>query len=486
MSEVIVKASLDSDAVARPLCVDLDGTLIRSDTLYESLLKLLSSNPLYAVMLPFWLLRGRAYLKRQIAQRVRLDVRTLPYRTELLEYLQQQSAGGRTLALATASDVLIAEKIASHLGLFGVVIASDGSKNLKGRDKASALEARFGAGKFTYVGNDWADMPVWTAAGTAIVVSNDSRLLDGAAGVAAVEHVFSTERVGPDLLFRALRVHQWVKNILVFVPLLAAHRLGDLEAVAHSCLAFVAFGLVASAVYLINDLVDIEADRYHHIKKKRPFASGALDFRAGLIGAPLLLVLAGAISWTLPVSFAFALLAYLVASQLYSFVFKKVVLADVFMLAVLYTMRIIAGATAIQVPISHWLLAFSVFLFLCLAFVKRYSELHALRVQHKQEAKGRGYLVVDFDLLASLGASSGYIAVLVLALYINSPEVKILYNKPELLWLVCLVLLYWISRVWMIAHRGHMDEDPVVFALKDRASYLAGVVCAGAIILASL
>jgi 4-hydroxybenzoate polyprenyltransferase/phosphoserine phosphatase len=486
MPEVIIDAAWESDAGAKPLCVDLDGTLVRTDMLYESLLKLLSINPFYAVILPFWLLRGRAYLKRQIAQRVRLDVGVLPYRAELLKYLQQQAAGGRRLVLVTASDALIAAEIASHLGVFGDVVASDGTTNLKGRHKATALEARFGSGRFTYVGNEWADLPVWSAAGTAVVVSDDRCLADGAARVAAVERVFAAERGGLGTLLRALRIYQWVKNLLVFVPLVAAHRISDLEAIQHSLLAFIAFGLVASAGYLLNDLVDVEADRYHHAKKQRPFASGALDFRVGLVGAPALFAIAGAVCLALPTGFGLTLIVYLLASQVYSFFLKKLVLADVFTLAVLYTMRIIAGTAAIQVPISHWLLAFSVFLFLCLAFVKRYSELHTLRAQQRSEAKGRGYFVSDFELLASLGAASGYIAVLVLALYINSPEVKVLYNRPEVLWMVCLVLLYWISRIWLISHRGQMHDDPIVFALRDRASYLAGVVCAGAVILATL
>lgn len=480
-----VRAHISGDR-STPLVVDLDGTLIRSDTLYESLSKLLGVNPLYAVLLPFWLAKGKAYLKRQIAQRIRLDVSVLPYRRDVLSYLRNQYERGRPLVLATASDSLIAEQVASHLGIFRTVLASDGARNLKGRRKAMELEAQFGRGKFVYAGNGRADLPVWKSAGAAVVVSNSRRLRSDVTDMSEVERVFPSERIESKVLLRALRAHQWVKNILVFVPLLAAHRFGESGALGQAVLAFFAFGIVASAGYMINDLVDVEVDRHHHSKKSRPFASGGLDLRVGLIGAPVLLCLGIAISMFLPAAFGTTLLTYFVSSQLYSFGLKKIVLADVFTLAVLYTLRIIAGATATMVPMSQWLLAFSVFLFLCLAFVKRYSELHALRALEKQGAEGRGYLVVDFELLASLGASSGYIAVLVLALYINSPEVKILYRTPELLWLVCLVLLYWISRVWIIAHRGRMHEDPIVFALKDRMSYSVGAICAAAVYLATI
>lgn len=473
-------------ALPRPLVVDLDGTLIRSDTLYESLWKLISRNPLHVFMIPLWLARGRAALKRQIAGRVAIDVAALPYRADLLNYLRAQRAAGRRLVLATASDRMIAEQVAAHLDLFDEVLASDGKTNLKGSHKAAALASRFGDRGYSYAGDGRADLPVWKLAATALVIGDDGRLADRVRETTPVEKTLSSGSSAGWPFVRALRLHQWVKNILIFVPLVAAHRVADPVALWQTTLAFLSFGLTASAGYLLNDLVDVEVDRHHPTKKYRPFASGALDFRAGFLGAPALLIAGAGISLLLPAAFTIALLGYFTATQFYSFYLKRIVLADVFMLAMLYTARIIAGAIAITVPTSQWLLAFSIFLFLSMAFVKRYSELNALKLEEKDLAAGRGYRVIDFELLSSFGAASGYIAVLVFALYINSPEVGVLYRAPEYLWLFCLVLLYWISRVWIIAHRGGMHDDPIIFALKDRVSYAVGAAGVASFILATI
>jgi len=469
-----------------PLVVDLDRTLIRSDMLYESLWKLICRNPLYCFLIPVWLVRGRAHLKQRIAQLTAVDVRLLPYHQELLDYLREERRNDRRLILATASDLSIAERIAAYLGIFDDVIASDGKINLKGTRKAEELARRYGRGSFSYAADGRHDLPIWQTAASALVVSDDQKLLHRIRKTTPIEKVFSGQKVTLRLFVKALRLHQWFKNVLVFVPLIAAHRVSDIATVAETVLAFLAFGLVASAGYLLNDLVDVDVDRRHPSKKDRPFASGALDFRFGFFGSPLLLAMGGGISLLLPGKFQVALFAYFAATQLYSFYLKRLVLVDVFMLAVLYTARIIAGALAIDVPVSQWLLAFSVFLFLSLAFVKRYSELHSLRQRDEELAAGRGYSVVDFELLSSLGAAGGYIAVLVFALYINSPEVRVLYRTPEYLWMFCLVLLYWISRVWIIAHRGRMHDDPIVFALKDRVSYLVGAAGVASFVLASI
>lgn len=481
----MTKTDMTGDTPQPVLVVDLDRTLIRSDTLYESLWKLLCRNLLYSLLVPFWLAGGRAGLKRQIAKRVTLDVGALPYREDFVDYLRSQRRVGRKLVLATASDRLIAEKVAAHLGIFDDVVASDGESNLKGARKAAELRRLYSDTSFSYAGDGFEDLAVWKYAATALVVGDDHKLVNRIRETTPVEKTFSSGKTGWRPFLRALRLHQWVKNILIFVPLVAAHRVGDLIAILHAGLAFLAFGLVASAGYLLNDLVDVEADRHHLTKKDRPFASGELDFRAGFIGAPALLLAGAGTSLMLPMAFTITLLAYFAATQLYSFYLKRVVLVDVFMLAVLYTGRIVAGAVAITVPTSQWLLAFSVFLFLSLAFVKRYSELNTLKMKEMELAAGRGYLVIDFDLLSSFGAASGYIAVLVFALYINSPEVRVLYHTPEYLWLLCLVLLYWISRVWIIAHRGNMHDDPILFALKDKVSYAVGAAGIASFILAT-
>lgn len=452
----------------RALCVDLDGTLLRSDLLYESLLTLLASNPLYVFLLPLWLLRGKAALKREIASRVTLPVEFLPYDERVLELLMTTEQ--RPRVLCSASDSALVDAIATHLGVFDEVMASDGQRNLAGHHKADALNARFGAGHYDYMGNASVDLQVWKHAGGAYVVNAGAGLAAGAARQTAVHAHWPTRGGGLRTWIKALRIYQWAKNLLVLVPLLTAHRFFDLPAVLDAATAFIAFGLCASGVYLLNDLLDLAPDRQHARKRKRPFAAGDLPLIHGLLAAPLLtLVGFGLALWTSP-AFALVLVGYYVMTLAYSFVLKRMVMIDVVMLAALYTVRIIGGAVAIDVELSFWMLAFSMFIFLSLALLKRYTELEAVISAGKTKASGRGYAVGDLPLIQSFGAAAGYIGVLVFALYINSPESLALYQQPKILWLLCPVLLYWISRAWIIAHRGDMHDDPIVFAARDRVS----------------
>jgi 4-hydroxybenzoate polyprenyltransferase len=463
----------------------LDGTLIKSDVLLESLLLLIKRNPLTVLLLPWWLLRGRAYVKQQIARRTNLNPTILPYQLDLLQFLTAQYHAGRRLVLATAADMKIARGIADHLGIFSDVVASDGTRNLSGAKKLEALRARFDEG-FDYVGNGSVDLPIWQEARSAIAVNCGGALLRKVRRDCRVREVFGDQRSPATrlrALVKAMRVHQWVKNLLIFVPLLTAHEL-SLGLWLNAVIAFIAFSLCSSSVYLLNDLLDLEADRQHPTKRNRPFAAGDLPLLTGLIGAPLLLAMALALALLLPPAFMLALVGYFGLTLAYSFYLKQVVLLDALVLALLYTSRIFAGSYAVDVPLSHWLLGFSMFLFLSLALVKRYSELHMLRQQNRDAAKGRGYFAGDLEQLANLGAAAGYISVLVLALYISSAEVAIRYSYPGLLWLVCPPLLYWVSRIWLIAHRGQMHHDPVVFAIKDRASYVVGLLAGIAIWLA--
>lgn len=470
-----------------PLCVDLDGTLVKTDLLLESAIALLKANPLYLFLFPVWLLQGKAHLKRQIAERARLNAECLPYHAEFLAFLREQHRTGRRLVLASASDERLAMQVARHLGLFGEVIASDGVNNLSGQRKCEALRTRFGAAGFAYAGNGKVDLPVWAGAGGCVVVNASPRLAARASRTAPPLRVFARD-AGAGARVRAfleaIRVHQWVKNLLVFVPLLTAHQLADVVVLSSAALAFVAFSLCSSSVYLLNDLLDLEADRQHPTKRNRPFASGELSLLTGMVAIPLLLLASIGLALLLPADFLLALLAYFALTLAYSFHLKQVVLLDVVVLAILYTTRIIAGAVAIAVPVSPWLLAFSMFLFLSLALVKRFAELRALRVANKQNAKGRGYSAGDLEQLASLGAASGYVSVMVLALYINSHEVTVLYKNPAALWLICPVILYWVSRVWLLAHRGQMHQDPIVFAIKDRGSYAVAAFIGAAMLLA--
>jgi 4-hydroxybenzoate polyprenyltransferase len=468
-----------ANVLSPPLCVDLDGTLIRSDVLLESLLLLVKSNALYLVLAVFWLLRGgKAGLKAEIAARVTLNPAVLPYNKELLAWLKSERAQGRSLWLCTAANEKLADTVARHLGLFDGVLASDARNNLAGQRKAEQLVARFGRGGFDYCGNERRDIAIWRCARGAIIVNAPTALERQVGANPPVLRTFPPTSKRLRMIVRALRPHQWAKNVLVLVPLLAAHRMGDLPAMADAVLGMVAFCLCASSVYLLNDMLDLEADRAHVRKSKRPFASGDLSLTAGLALVPALLAGAVVIAVFLPEKFQWWLAAYYALTVAYSFALKRMLLVDAVALAGLYTLRIVAGAGAATVALSFWLLLFSVFLFLSLAFVKRYAELDALRRQQRLQAIGRGYHVEDLAVLQSFGTAAGYLSVLVLALYINSADIQPLYQHPKAIWMLCVLLLYWISRVWMTAHRGAMHDDPVVYALRDRVSLGLGLVAA--------
>lgn len=458
-------------------CVDLDGTLLKTDLLYESLLALLSRNPLYLFMLPVWLLRGKAALKHEIASRVVLAAETLPYDARVLDALR--STENRPRVLCTASDMKLAKPIAEYLGLFDLVLASDGVHNLSGRRKAAALVGRFGEGAFDYAGNGPVDLHVWRSARRAWVVNGSSRLAREAAKCCEVERHLEAPGGRLHAWLRGLRLHQWLKNLLVFLPVLASHRFLEPAAMLQAVGAYLAFGVCASSVYLLNDLLDLPSDRSHPRKRLRPFAAGQLPLSHGLVAAPLLTILAFLLALLISPGFALVLAIYFLMTLAYSFRMKRVVMVDVVLLAALYTIRIIAGAAAIGSALSFWLLAFSMFLFFSLAVLKRYTELLSMQANGGDKASGRGYEVGDLALLQSLGGASGYISVLVLALYINSPESLALYSHPQVLWLLCPALLYWVSRIWIVAHRGDMHDDPVVFAATDRVSQAVILLCGG-------
>jgi 4-hydroxybenzoate polyprenyltransferase len=452
-----------------PLCVDLDGTLIHSDLTVESILALLRRNPLYLFLLPLWLVGGLAPFKREVARRVMVDVTRLPYDGRVLEWLREVG-GGRTRLLCTASDQLFADAVAGHLGCFEGAIGSDGRRNLGGHGKAAVLRARYGERGFDYAGNARVDLHVWRKARHVIVANAPPALARRVRRELGIEREFPPPRRGWRTWLAALRPHQWLKNTLVFVPLLAAHAVFEPTAVAHAVLAFAAFSLCASAAYVLNDLLDLDADRRHPRKRNRPFARGALPLRAGLAASLLLTVAAFALATTLSLEFVGMLLVYAVLTLAYSLLLKRIAMLDVVTLAGLYTIRILGGAVAVPVPASSWLLAFSLFLFLSLAMVKRHAELRPLAASGASAVAGRGYVAEDLPLVQSLGTASGYLSVLVLALYINSAASLALYTHPAVLWLLAPVLLYWISRVWLLAGRGAMHDDPVVFALTDRVS----------------
>jgi 4-hydroxybenzoate polyprenyltransferase/phosphoserine phosphatase len=455
-----------------PLCVDLDGTLVNTDTLVESAVLLVKINPLYILAMLFWLLWGKASLKEKIATHTALDVTTLPYNQVLLDWLNQQTATGRQLLLVTAANQRVADAVEDHLGLFSRVIASSSTHNLSAGRKRDELERLFGKGGYDYVGNSRDDLKVWSSCRKAVVVNASPAVSSQAAQVADIEKTFPSNSQPWRALIAAMRPHQWSKNLLVFVSILMAHRYTEIDLLSHTAIAFVAFCLCSSAVYLINDLLDLEVDRKHREKCHRPFASGQTPMLLGILAIPVLLVLSVILAMIAGTLFAFALLIYFAITLAYSFYFKRLALLDVLMLAMLYTLRILAGAAvAGEIP-SVWLVSFSMFFFTSLATVKRYAELKSLELEAGDRVIGRGYSVGDLPIIAQLGVASGYISTLVMALYIDSSDVAAIYHQQRVMWLLCPLLMYWIGRIWLIASRGELHQDPVVFATRDGTSYI--------------
>ena len=463
-----------------PLCVDLDGTLVKSDTLVDSLLVLARTHPAMLLTLPGRLLHGKAAFKEFVTSHVSLDVAHLPYNRTLLQYLHEERARGRALYLVTGADVRLAERVAAHLGIFTGVLGSDGQVNLTGTHKLDRVRSQFGGGEYGYIGNDTPDLPMLAHAAE-IMVANPSlrlRLRMRLRGIRPAR-IFDEGAGSFSTAFRAMRVHQWAKNLLIFLPLLLAHpHVGFASSLLSALLAFFCFGLTASSAYIINDLFDIEADRHHPRKLARPFAAGDLPPVAGVCMVAVFLFLAFFGARLLPVAFSGWLLLYLATTLAYSWFLKRIALVDVLVLSGLYTLRLFAGSAATGSHISHWLAGFSVFLFFSLAIVKRFAELQNLRTSGLSPRNGRGYLVADTDQLRSFGTSSAFAAVMVFAIYISSSDVVALYRHAQLLWLIMPLMILWLCRIWLLASRGELDEDPFVFALTNRGSLLIGAAVA--------
>ena len=480
ISEVIAERT---DSVKRPparpreragevLIVDLDDTLVRTDMLYETFWSALATDWRVA----FGAARafaggGRAALKHYLARSGSVEPDRLPYNVLVIDRVTRwRIAGGRT-ALVTATDQHVAEKIAAHLGLFDEVHGSDGRRNLKGETKARFLAERFTEG-FHYLGDSDADIAIWRRSLTAVTVDVPAALRArvDALGVVAEHIATPVEGEGRGaVLLRTLRPHQWLKNVLVFVPMLTAHAL-TATALLQSALAFVAFSLFASSAYVLNDLLDLQADRAHPRKRTRPLASGKLPLATGTLLAPALLVAGMLVAASLGVEFLLVMLGYFVATLSYSLYLKRQALLDICVLAGLYTARIVAGGVAVTIPLSVWLLAFSVFFFFSLAAVKRQAELADNLARGRGGAVGRAYVTEDLPLVTTMALAAGYVSVLVMALYVNSVTALELYGHPSMLWGICAVLLYWISRMVMVTHRGGMHDDPIVYAVKDPGS----------------
>ena len=460
-----------------PLFVDLDGTLIKSDMLYESFFSLLKLNPLYCLLIPFWLLRGKAHMKQMISQRTTIEVSTLPYSEEFVSYLQSEAKNGRKIILATATNQILAKKIAEHLGFFSAVLASDINTNLSGTHKLEAIKSFTNNETFDYAANGKIDIRVWKFARKAILVNPDKGIQNSVKSLTAIDKVFIERKTGLLKYIKAIRAYQWMKNLLIFLPLFTAHQFTNIPLIFNASIAFVAFSICASGVYILNDLLDLPVDRVHPRKRLRPFASGDINLLHGMILSVLLPATGLTLAYFLSSEFFNILLIYMLMTTAYSLKFKSYAIIDILLLAALYTIRIFAGAIAINVALSFWLLTFSMFIFLSLALVKRSSELIMLANNNHKKTSGRGYHVEDLDLLKMMGVTSGFMSILVIALYIDNPSISQNYSHPQLLWLLCPVLLLWISRIWLKTGRGEMHDDPLVFAIKDYGSLVVILTC---------
>ncbi len=471
----------ESKSELRPLCVDLDGTLVKTDTFAQALLLLIRTRPAALLSIPRWASRGLAAFKQRVAQEIELDPIALPFHSDFLGFLKSEHEKGRKLLLVTASDQSVARRVADHLGFFSDVIASDGLVNLKAARKRDALVVRFGEDGFDYAGNSSDDLIVWESAAETIAVNPSGSVRRALCGKAVT--FFEDRPARWKGWLKALRVHQWIKNVLVFLPMLLAHELSDPLLYGKAVIAFFAFSCAASAIYLFNDLFDLHADQHHPRKHKRPLAAGDVGLLSAGVVSPILVLVALGLASFLSASYVVVLLVYLLLTTLYSWHLKQMVLIDVITLSAFYAIRILAGTAAYGVETSPWLIAFSISIFLSLGVVKRYAELREAVREHPEKirARGRGYHAWHLPWLVGLGVGSGVLSAVVLALYIHSEKVMQFYKTPAILWVLCPMVLYWIGRIWWLAARGELSDDPLDFAARDPQTWILGGV--GAVVL---
>lgn len=469
-----------------PLVVDLDGALLKVDTLHESLIALLVRRPLKLIRaLVVLMTNGRAALKAMLASLGVLDIEALPLREDVVFWLREQAAAGRALHLAAAADQSVVARFGARLQMFVSCTGSNGRLDLQAGAKVDYLRSRFPEG-FSYAGDCATDPAIWRSAGTVVLIGTRSAIRRSAEGLnKPVEAEFPVLKAGAGILLKQLRLHQWSKNILVFLPLLLAHRFTDLQGWLHVLLAFFGMGLTASATYVVNDLSDLADDRRHATKRNRPLAAGTFPSAAALAIVPLMLTGGFALAFAASREAAITLGAYLTLTLLYSMRLKRVPLLDTAVIGLLFTLRILLGAAAVRTPPSPWLLAFSVMLFFSLAMAKRQSEIaKTLRLTRTETVAGRGYQPGDVMLTLVYGITSGIASLVISMLYITNGVATELYGSPDWLWAVPLLLYLWQMRVWLLAHRGVLDDDPIVFALKDRISLALGAGCLLALYLA--
>jgi 4-hydroxybenzoate polyprenyltransferase/phosphoserine phosphatase len=454
-----------------PLFVDLDGTLIATDSLYETLLSCARVAPLTLLKLPYWLVRGRARLKAELAAAAKINAALLPYDQRLCALLRAEKQRGRKIYLATAANDRIAHAVAQVLGLFDGVIASDRQRNLKGKNKLEAI-SQVAGDSFSYVANSAEDIAIWSVARSAWLVNASAAVERRARSSSNVTRVLPPRRVALRDLLLALRPHQWVKNTLIFVPLLTSLRISDASAVWSALIAFVAFCACASATYVLNDLLDLNADRAHSRKRERVFASGKLKIWHGIALSGALLSAGLATAALQSPQLLGTLAGYMILSTAYSLQLKRYVVLDTIVLAMLYTSRLIAGGAATGIELSVWLLAFALFSFLSLALLKRCAELVLVDSTGAGEVKGRDYRVADLRVLWPMGVAMSVSSLVIFVLYVSSPDVRARYENPNILWIAAIGLAYWLGRMWLKTSRGEMTDDPIVYSLRDRGSRL--------------
>lgn len=460
------------------LFVDLDGTLIATDTFFESIVLLLKSYPLKTFSLILWIFKGKAYLKDKIAQHKTPKASLLPYREEVLAFIKKEKGKGRKVYLLTAANQKIADNVVNHLGGFTGAFGSNDKTNLSGEQKLETIYQVVGHTEFDYIGNSKADLPIWEKSNKIIMVNSKMAIKN------KFKKSHNVQLINPNryktslkIMIKGMRIHQWAKNSLLFLPIIMAHQFTDVNSLVTVLWAFISFSFCASAVYILNDLLDIETDREHPTKKNRPLASGLMSVKTAVALIFLLLLISVFISIKmLSTGFLIILIVYMISTTAYSIILKQIMLIDVIVLGGLYTLRIIAGSIASRVDVSSWLLVFSMFFFLSLAFMKRYADLILMKQNNYDEIAGRGYHIDDLDIVQKSGITSGFVAMLVLALYINSEHVIELYKSPILIWFTVPVLLYWLMRMWMVTNRGKMTDDPIIYAMRDKTTYVVMII----------
>ncbi|WP_373414940.1 UbiA family prenyltransferase [Ensifer aridi] len=478
---------IDLDCFDRqlPLVCDLDGTLIKSDSLHENLFDALFHSPRQLLRtIPNWF-KGRAALKEALANVRSIEPQLLPYREQMLELIRRAQSAGRETYLVTAADQSIANDVISYLGSFDGAKGSNGSLNLKSRRKLQWLQESFPEG-FIYAGDSAADLPIWEAASGAVLVGNGVKFENQVREAGVKVRTLSPEKRYPvkDWLSE-LRIHQWSKNLLIFLPLFLGRIVDDFHAVLKTTAGFLAFGLIVSATYIINDLADLEADRAHATKRFRAIAAGRISVISGFLACLFMLAAGIGMALLLDHQFALVVSVYLALTLAYSLRLKRVALLDVTVIGALFTLRVVMGQVLNGLAFSPWLLSFSAMFFISLALAKRHVEAMRACSVGKDVIEGRGYLPDDWPLTLGYGLASTSASIVIMLLFLAlEPRVTQLYHNPAWLYVAPLGVSIWLQRIWLLSHRMELHDDPIVFALNDKTSWFVGALIASAFVMA--